>query len=725
MNKLLRSFHTLLLMIVWSGSVLAQTSPYSYTFGTAAKADFTDENQTKQLGGIDWTLVSDAKTFETGQDSYGQKFGSNNYPVTKATFSTTDIPGIIKTITVTAKAASKDGKISLSAWVNNVQYGKKESVSNEESVYKFENANLQSGKIELKFNNAATKGGFYIKNITITFETGSAKTPTTITFPESEINIEEGGEATFKAQTATLKAGATELTEHTSAITYAATGSDIFAAFNAATGAATLKKGSFGAATITAKFAGDDTYAASTASYTVNYVEKAKPATTLLFNFATKTVNIDEQFTAAATLKAEETPISGVVTYSSSNPDVAIVDKSTGAVTALSTGTSTITATFAGTINFKGSTASYVLTVVDPNALKSIFDFCNNTYGYERNVGLTKGAIISNNTPITVVNTKNGSTTATSFLTADFRNYKDAILTINAAKGYLITKITMTGNRISQLTLNDNNGFWVKQPASGEWTGWSSSVSFTNLGGDPNSVCFYTITIEYVDATTLALNESTDNASRITKNTGKTLSVRLTRTLKANVWNTFCVPFDVAVAHSPLQGATIKQIASVEDNANGAVVHFEDAPTTLQAGHAYLVRTTTAIENPTFSGVTVKDIAPTNSGSDKCQFVGTYSPLTVDASLYGSIFGINNQNKLARVKSDTAIKGMRAYFKLVDGVTAAKLNFGGELSGIDAIDNGEAAPTNNVYNLNGQYVGNSLESVKKGIYVVNGKKVLK
>lgn len=30
-----------------------------------------------------------------------------------------------------------------------------------------------------------------------------------------------------------------------------------------------------------------------------------------------------------------------------------------------------------------------------------------------------------------------------------------------------------------------------------------------------------------------------------------------------------------------------------------------------------------------------------------------------------------------------------------------------------------------VYNLNGQYVGNSLEGLDKGVYVVNGKKVVK
>ena len=406
---------------------------------------------------------------------------------------------------------------------------------------------------------------------------------------------------------------------------------------------------------------------------------------------------------------------------------MATVNETTGTVSALTAGTTKITATFAGTSEYKSSTAYYYLTVVDPNALVSTFDFVKNTYGYDRTQRLNKGDIISNRTPITIVNTKNGSSTDTKFTNTDLRNYKAAILTINAAKGYLITKITMTGNRFLQLSLNDNNGTWNKKRESGEWSGSSSSVSFTNLGSDDgNAVSYYTINIEYVAVKPVTLDESQNNAETISSNADKTVNANLTRTLKADVWNTFCVPFDVTVAGSPLEGTTIKQIASVAEKTDGAVINFEDAPATLEAGKAYLVRTATAIVNPTFNGVTVKNVTPANcSGNENYQLIGIYSPLKIDASLYGKVFGINNQDKLAKVKKDTSIKGMRAYFLLANSAVTAKLNFGGELTGIDAVDNGEAVMTGKVYNLNGQYVGNSLEGLKKGVYVVNGKKVLK
>lgn len=583
-----------------------------------------------------------------------------------------------------------------------------------------------SGKIGTwtgKTNSVVFSNSAQVRMTKVVVTLAATKTATTLTFPQATINIEEGNEASFAAQTATLKAGETELKN---AVTYTTNNDAMFEAYEANVGPKALKAGEYGTAVVTATFAGDDTYAASTATYTVNYTEKAKPATTLDFGFATKTANINETFTATAALKAGETTISGNVTYTSSETGVATVNKTTGEVLALAAGKTTITATFASNGEYKGSTASYELTVVDPNALVSTFDFVNNTYGYGRTEKLNKGEIISNRTPITIVNTKNGSKTVTTFTNTDLRNYKAAILTINAAKGYLITKITMTGKRFLQLSLNDKNGTWNKDSENGEWTGSSSSVSFTNLGSDSgNAVSYYTINIEYV-AKPVALDESKDNAETISGNADKTVNVKLTRTLKADVWNTFCVPFDVTVAGSPLEGATIKQIASVEEKTDCAVINFKDAPATLVAGNAYLVRTTTAIVNPTFNGVTVKNVDPTNcSGNENYQLIGIYSPLNINASLYGKVFGINNQDKLAKVMKDTSIKGMRAYFLLPNSATAAKLNFGGELTGIDAVDNGEAVMTGKVYNLNGQYVGNSLEGLKKGVYVVNGKKVLK
>ena len=719
MKRILRSFLTLLMLVVWASGFAADKT-YSYTFKSGGS--FTADKQTKTFGGVNWTITSDGYLSFEGNNK-AQQIGSKKKPAKNTVISTSDFPGTIKTIEINGWQGT-DANANVEVFVGGVSYGKKDFSTNKTDEHIFNGAS--SGALKIQIINPASGGSIaaFIKTISVTYEEGPAKTATTLTFPKSVINIEEGNEASFAAQTAILKAGETVLKN---AVTYTTNNDAMFEAYEANVGPKALKAGAYGTAVVTATFAGDDTYAASTATYTVNYTEKAKPATTLDFGFATKTVNINETFTATAALKAGETTISGNVTYTSSKTGVATVNETTGTVSALTAGTTKITATFAGTSEYKSSTAYYYLTVVDPNALVSTFDFVNNTYGYGRTEKLNKGEIISNRTPITIVNTKNGSSTVTTFTSSDLRNYKAAVLTINADKGYLITKITMTGKRFLQLSLNDNNGTWNKVSVNGEWSGSSSSVSFTNLGSeDGNAVSYYTINIEYVKPVTL--DESQDNAGAISSNADKTVNVKLTRTLKADVWNTFCVPFDVTVAGSPLEGATIKQIASVAEKTDGAgaVINFEDAPATLEAGKAYLVRTATAIENPTFNGVTVKNVTPANcSGNENYQLIGIYSPLKIDASLYGKVFGINNQDKLAKVKQDTSIKGMRAYFLLANSAAAAKLNFGGELTGIDAVDNGEAIMTGKVYNLNGQYVGNSLEGLKKGVYVVNGKKVLK
>ena len=52
------------------------------------------------------------------------------------------------------------------------------------------------------------------------------------------------------------------------------------------------------------------------------------------------------------------------IAYTSSNPSVATVDEATGSISALTVGTTTITATFEGNDEYRKSTASYTLTVV-------------------------------------------------------------------------------------------------------------------------------------------------------------------------------------------------------------------------------------------------------------------------------------------------------------------------------------------------------------------------
>lgn len=546
-------------------------------------------------------------------------------------------------------------------------------------------------KVTNKNNTQFTKIEIYKK--------ASSKTPTKLTFPKSIFNIEEGNEATFTGQPAILKTGETELNN---AITYTTSNDAMFEAYDAKVGPTTLKTGKYGTATVTAKFNGDNTYEASTATYTVNYTEKEKPATTLDFGFTTKTVNIDETFTAAATLKSGETAITGAVTYSSSNTKVAYVDETTGEVLALAAGKATITATFTGTSEYKSSTASYELTVVDPNAIETTFDFTkpgNYDYGtsssssHKGDLDDNGGQIISNDVVITSTSTND---TPNRFWWDGLRVYDQSKFVISAS-GYKIVEVTTEGAKYIWTYNNDGTAVCDVTKAT-----------LTSM----------TVTMSPLPQVTFFENEDNDDA--LITYDKKTVNTTLTRTLVANKWNTFYVPFDTELAGTALEGATVKAVGTIEGN----VINLVDAAK-IEAGVPYLVMPTTGdIVNPTFKNVTISVTTPVKKGNDEYKFVGTYSPKKITEGEFGKIWGVTAQGKLAKINANTTMKGLRAYFVFPTNTPAAKLNFDGETTGINSIET-NATVNGKVYNLNGQYVGNSLNGLKKGIYVVNGKKVIK
>ena len=599
MKQHLRSFLTLLMLVVWASGFAADFT-----------ADFTNGNIPSG-----WS-----KTGTTAKnDNYGTQL------ITGASVTSPAFTEAIKTITINLTRSGKGTTFT----IGYIKDGKTTTIKTFQKTDVTENS-LKNYNVDVpteaqvsgvKFVFTCTKASYYIK--TITFTSGVSKTATTLTFPLSTINIEEGNEATFTGQTATLKAGKTVLNK---TIAYTKSGDDIFATFNTATGDATLKTGVFGTATVTATYVGDETY------------EKAE--------------------------------------------------------------------------------ASYTVTVKNPNVLETTYDFVNNSYGYTRKDNLKDGDIISNKTPVTIINTKNGGT-GTRFWDKDFRNYKNAVLTIKSDEGFIITKITMTGTNINQLNLNDGNGSWTKENENGVWSGSSKSISFTNPGGDDNKVIIKTIEIEYASTIT-TLDDLKDNTATISNNNGKAIDIKLTRTLVANKWNTFCVPFETEIAGTALEGATVKAVGEVVGN----VINLVDA-TKIEAGVPYLVMPTTGdIVNPTFKNVTISVTTPVEKGNDEYKFVGTYSTKTITKGEFGTIWGVTDKGKLAKINEGTTMKGLRAYFVFPTSAAAAKLNFDGETTGINNIET-EATVNGKVYNMNGQYVGNSLNGLKKGIYVVNGKKVIK
>lgn len=190
-------------------------------------------------------------------------------------------------------------------------------------------------------------------------------TETTLTLsaiPTEPIAI--GG--TFSS-TPTLKAGEQTLSGKT--ITWSSD-NDKVATVDAATG--TVIGVAAGKANITAKFAGDDTYKTSKASYEI--IVKGAPS--LSFPQTSYTVEMSDVF---STPKLEGLPEGVTPAYTSSNTEVATVDATTGEVTIVGVGTTTITVTSPNTDIYEEATASYELNVKAP-IYKVEFDFTTNDW---------------------------------------------------------------------------------------------------------------------------------------------------------------------------------------------------------------------------------------------------------------------------------------------------------------------------------------------------------
>lgn len=128
-----------------------------------------------------------------------------------------------------------------------------------------------------------------------------------------------------------------------------------------------------GNAKITAKFAGDDVYETSTASYEI--IVKGAPS--LSFPQTSYTIEMGDAF-SEPTLQGLPTGVTAK--YSSSNADVATVDESTGKVQIVGVGTTTIKAVSEAKDVYEAAEASYVLTVNRATSKKETFDL---TSGYE------------------------------------------------------------------------------------------------------------------------------------------------------------------------------------------------------------------------------------------------------------------------------------------------------------------------------------------------------
>lgn len=409
--------------------------------------------------------------------------------------------------------------------------------------------------------------------------------------------------------------------------------------------------------------------------------------------------------------------VDGKISYESDKPDVATVDGN-GQLTFKGYGTAKITATFTPTFTptetktYAASSASYTVINKDPNAVDVDVVFVAGV-DKESDKTITKEGI--------TISTSNGKL----YTYTEYRLYSGSTTTISVKTGKIV-KIEFVGvdteNKVSNLSLTQGEPGTFNAAADGlkaTWTGSASSIKFkTNAQARVTK-----ITITVVGA--IFLNENGDNIVKTAEN----VNVTLKRTFfHDNAWNTLCLPFDVDAnkVATAFAGAEIREIdlSKCKDN----TIQFVPA-TEIKAGVPYIIKWNENVaEAQTFENIfegvaLVAEPKPVKVNND-ITFTGFYNKTTAD-KLGESVAAIGAENKLFKVTSGE-MKGFRAAFVLNSNAqpSAIKLVIDGTATGIEDLVIDGVKANGRVYNLNGQYVGNSLNGLQPGLYIQNGKKIV-
>lgn len=323
-------------------------------------------------------------------------------------------------------------------------------------------------------NIKATKISYY------KYTTSSTTPATTTTFGDNSsktFTFTNGTLEGFTAPKATAKKS-DDNTDLSNLIEYASSDADIVTV-DSKTGELTFTNTKFGKATITATLPKTDTYQTSTDSYVVENKDN-HIATSLSFNGTDVTLtegktDAGADFTGYTATEASN--IAGTIAYAASGDAVATVDPTTGAVTINATtyGTTTITATFtpADPTQYSGSTATYKITnkkAVDLSEITFDVKTDKTSKKDQKKDQLTKSIV------------KIESTSAALGGYGDYRFYggdnKTTFSLTDPTR--VITSIKFIHSNTTGPNFTTDKNTYDK--ASGTWTGYEESVTFTNPG---------------------------------------------------------------------------------------------------------------------------------------------------------------------------------------------------------------------------------------------------
>lgn len=222
---------------------------------------------------------------------------------------------------------------------------------------------------------------------------------------------------------------------------------------------------------------------------------------------------------------------------------------------------------------------------------------------------------------------------------------------------------------------------------------------------------------------TFAETQTYTDGQALNLNTGLT-NVAYNRTFSEG-WNTICLPFTTPLVAFGENATSVQELISADENG----LNFDEVEV-LEANKPYLIYFKAAKETPTYFGTEITSTTPVSVTKGDYTFVGSYDAVMSMSGKYG-IATVDDVQKIILGGANSTLKATRAYFtKTGEQPAQVRINLYGEggngTTGIDQIENG-GAQTYDVYTLQGVQVlkgAASLNGLQKGLYIVNGKKVV-
>lgn len=448
--------------------------------------------------------------------------------------------------------------------------------------------------------------------------------------------------------------------------------------------------------------------------------------------------------TASVTLRNGEAIADAKLSYSSSNEKVASVDESTGEIITLNEfGTTTITAKYAGSDLYKESEGSYTLTYQDRLGEATIVFSAENEAFYNMPKNSDNHALPQN----CIFMSDNGEEykfkiycfykhrVNKGFLTSISGDAKVTSPEFLAPNGYVVRVVfeqKYNGSRPYISSAAQTN--YIK---NGEGTLTAlNEYEFTETIPDSKPFTITSTSICYIKKIEIFINpvpsleiSDTDfEADAKIKEYDKTaVHFKLKRSFVADdTWYTICLPFNVAQ----------KQLVEVFGGENvelrtfhhmeGMVMYFKSVEN-LEAGVPYLIKPNKNLDNLLFENVKIDMAAHPDLqvGADGYFMKGTYQATELNPDGTNLFLGDNN-TFFRPSENDHRMKGTRVYFIIPRKAVDQVLSYDTEtiVDGIVDVEVNSQSNSQKVYNINGVYVGDNLQNLTPGVYIVSGKKVV-